>query len=177
MNTFNTIYQRKSVRSYTGIPATDAQLEKILLAANAAPVGRGDYDSVYLTIITNSDLLHEIDLAAAEYFQDATLHPLYGAPTLILVSTKLNGTPADNVAYSNAAMIVHNMALESVDLHVGSCCIWGAVMALQQRPDILKELYLPADFTPVCGLIIGQTDEVYEERQIPKNRIRKKVLW
>ncbi len=177
MNTFSTIYHRKSVRSYTGVPVTDAQLEKILLAANAAPVGRGEYDSVFLTIITNTDLLRAIDTAAAEYFQNPDLHPLYGAPTLILVSTKLTGTPADNVSYSNAAMIVHNMALESVDLNVGSCCIWGAAMALQQRPDVLQYLQLPENFVPVCGLIVGQTDEIYEEREIPKNRIGKTVLW
>lgn len=44
-----TICSRKSVRSYTGENITAAELDVILKAANAAPVGMGQFDSLHLT--------------------------------------------------------------------------------------------------------------------------------
>lgn len=53
MNTMETICSRKSVRTYTGEQITEEQLNTILKAANAAPVGMGQYEGVHLTVITN----------------------------------------------------------------------------------------------------------------------------
>ena len=105
MNTFDTICSRKSVRSYTGENITEEELTKILKAGDASPVGMGQYDNMHITIIKNKELLKQIDEAGARMFGKPDMHPLYGAPMLILVSTKKPEQNMENVSYSNAAML------------------------------------------------------------------------
>ena len=169
MNTLETIFSRKSVRSFNG-PLTEEELATILKAAYAAPVGRAMYENVHLTVITNKELLGKIDTNAAAFFGNPAMHPLYNSPMYILVSAKL-ANPADNVGFSNCATIVESMALAAVELGLGACHIWGATIALNQNKELVSELNLPEGFTPCCGIILGHTDETYAEREIADNRI------
>lgn len=169
MNTLEAIYSRKSIRSFTGT-ITEQELDTILKAANASPVGRALYENIHLTVITNKDLLHRINDCAIEFFNNPTANPLYDAPVYILVSAKL-ASPSDNVGFSNCAIIAENMALAAVELGLGACHIWGATIALSQNDELVKELNLPDGFTPCCGIVLGKTDESYSEREIPRDRI------
>ena len=176
MNTMETICSRKSVRSYTGEGITAEELATILKAANASPVGMGQFDSLHLTVITNKDLLNKIDKATAAMFGKPDMHPLYNAPMLVLVSSKEPAPMMENVAYSNAAIMVHNMALAATELGVGSCYIWGAIAALGHNPEILSELKLPEGFIPCCAICLGKTKETYELREIPANKIAQTTI-
>lgn len=177
MNTMDTVCKRKSVRSYTGEPLTAEQLNTILIAANAAPVGMGRYEDVHLSVIKNAETLRKIDAAGAAMFGKPDIHPLYGAPLLIVVSAKM---PPDktmlNVTYSNAAVIAQNMALAATELGVGACHIWGATAALANSDELCRELKLPAGFAPCCAVALGQTDSVYEPREIPLERIATDII-
>ena len=51
MELLNTLISRHSVRTYNGEPLLSSDLEKILKAAKAAPVGQGLYDQMHLTVI------------------------------------------------------------------------------------------------------------------------------
>ena len=168
MNTFDCLFNRKSVKSYNGEKISDDLLDKIILAANASPGGMGRYDNMHLTVIQNKDMINLIDAEAAKFFGNPSSHPLYGAPTLVLVSTKIEKA---NVSYSNAAIMVHNMAIAATDLNVGSCYIWGAVAALNENPKLIEKLNLPEGFTPCCGIILGKFDGKYEERNIQSTRV------
>lgn len=79
METFKTMTCRKSVRSYKST-LSDANLQKILMAAQAAPIGMGKYDTMHMTVIRNTELLQELDRNAAEFFGDPSRTPLYNAP-------------------------------------------------------------------------------------------------
>ncbi len=171
MQTLDTLFSRRSVRSYTGEQPTQQELDTILLAANAAPVARGLYDAVHLTVVRDADLLRQIDAAGAALFGNPALHPLYQAPTLILVSGREPQPGAENITFSNAAIVVHNMSLAAVELGLGQCCIWGATMALSANTQLVEKLHLPENFVPCCGLIVGKTEQNYSLRQIPANRI------
>ena len=168
MDVLQAMKVRKSVRSYTGEPVTKEQLDAILFAAEAAPVGMAKYELYQLTVITDQKLLAEIDANAAEFFGNPQMHPLYGAPTLIVVS----GTDEGNVASGNAAMIVHNMALAAVELGVGHCDIYGAIAALNTKADLVAQLNLPEGHKPIAAIVVGQTEESYTERTIDVNRIK-----
>lgn len=176
MNTMETICSRKSVRSYTGENITKEELDVILKAANASPVGMGQYDSLHLTVITKKELLDKIEASAATMFRKPDMHPLYNAPTLILVSAKKPAPMMENVSFSNAAIMVHNMALAATELGIGSCYIWGAIAALSRNAEILNELALPEDFIPCCAISLGKTDCTYELREIPMNRISTSII-
>lgn len=153
---------RKSIRSYDGEQITKEQLDHILTAAYEAPVGMGKYDSIHLTIITNKELLDEIDKNAAEFFGNPSAHPLYGAPMLIVVSSKDEG----NVASANVGIIIQNMALAAVDEGVGQCDIYGATVALAQNSELLAKLNLPEGFTPLGSIILGRSSEQYWKRDV-----------
>lgn len=167
MDIQNVFERRRSIRSFTGEPITEEQRKRLLHAANASPVGLGKYDSVHLTVIRNKKLLAEIEKNTASLFQVERAF-LYGAPELILVST----ASADNVGYSNAAIIAHDMALAAVDEGVGVCHIWGCVVALASNPELVRKLGIPEGFTPACAVAVGQTAETYTARDIPEDRIQ-----
>ncbi|MCD8311847.1 MAG: nitroreductase family protein [Firmicutes bacterium] len=176
MNTLETICTRKSVRSYTGESLTDDELERILKAANASPAAMGKYESLHITVIKKREMLDRIESAAAEVFGRPDSHPLYGAPLMILISSVKPDMGSENAAYSNAAIITENIALEATELKLGVCQIWGAVYALSKSPEILSELGVPDGFIPCCAVILGKTDYEYTEREIPTGRISQNVI-
>lgn len=165
MKTLDALYSRKSVRSYTGESVSEAELSEILRAAYAAPVGRARYDTLHLTVITDKDYISRWEDACEG-------KPFYDAPTVILVSSEMTGDPGqDNVRFSNAAIVVHNMAVAATDMGIGACHIWGAVRTLNDSPELLGELSIPEGKTPCCAIIIGVTDEKYTLRKIEDKRI------
>lgn len=171
METREAIYCRKSVRSFTGEISRD-MLEEILKAAKAAPIGMGKYETMHLTVVEQPQLLQTIDAATARLFGHPELHPLYGAPVFIVVSVKPEGEMPNNTEYSNAAVMIQNMALAAVDAGIGCCHIWGgAVMALAADRELAAQLGLPQGFIPCCGIVLGKTDEVYSIREIPEDRV------
>lgn len=172
MNVLDAIISRKSVRTYTGEPASKEEMDKIMKAAYASPVGAGKYDTIHLTTITNKELLDELDKNAAAFFGNPSIHPLYGAPTLIVVSSSEEG----NVGSANVGMIVHNMALEAVELGLGHCDIYGAIAALNQKPELVAKLNLPEGFVPLGAIIVGKTEETYTKREVDETRISSNTI-
>lgn len=172
MQTFENLYSRRSVRSYTGEGLSQRELAEILKSAYAAPVGKAQYQSLHLTVIENKDYLARWEAAVGEATGNPDAHPFYGAPVMILVSSEVGAPPMDNVAYSNAAILAEHMSLAAVELGLGSCLIWGAVRVLNTRPDLLAELPVPAGMKPCCGIILGKTDVEYTLREVAENRIK-----
>lgn len=172
MQTFDNLYSRRSVRSYTGQGLSREELDAVLKSAYAAPVGKAQYDTLHITVIENKAYLARWEAAVGEATGNPDAHPFYGAPVMILVSSVVPEAPLDNVAYSNAAILVQNMALAAVELGLGSCHIWGAVRVLNTRPDLLAELPVPAGMKPCCGIILGKTDVAYTLREVEENRIQ-----
>ena len=176
MNTMEAICSRKSIRSYNGKNISEAELKQLLKAAYAAPVGMKAYDTLILTVVTNQAFMDKLNADSAAMTGRPDAIPLYGAPTLIIVSSTLPGGARDNVAYSSAACIVENIALEAVELGIGTCHIWGAIRALNANPELVKELNLPEGYVPCCAVILGHTDEAYGLREIPAGRIKTNYL-
>lgn len=163
---------RKSIRSFTGEAVSDETLKKILHAANASPVGLGKYDSVHLTVVKSKELLAELEQNAADLLNMANHSFLYNAPELIIVST----AATNNVGYSNAAIIAHNMALATVDENAGVCLIWGCTAALAGNPQLVAKLGIPEGFSPACAVAIGMTADNYVPREIPDDRISMNII-
>lgn len=171
MNTFENLFSRRSIRTYNGKNITETELNQIVKAAYASPVGRALFDSLCITVISNSDYLKKWE----DYCESVTEHrPFYGAPTVILVSSLIPSTDLKsvNVNFSNAAILVQNMAIAATELGIGSCHIWGAVRLLNDNRELLKELNLPEGMIPCCAITLGHTDEKYELRDIPENKIK-----
>ena len=171
MNAMDAIFSRRSIRSYTGEMPSDEELNLILKAVYASPVGMGRYDSLHVTVVKSKNFLARLEAAAGAQMGKADVHPLYGAPLLLIFSSVFPGIPTDNSSYSNCAILSENAALAAAALGLGACHIWGAIRALNKEPQLLAELNLPEGFLPCCALALGKTEETYERRSIQENRI------
>lgn len=160
---------RKSVRSYTGEALTQEQIDALLKAAYAAPVGGGQYDKMHLTVITDKALLNEIDQNGANFFGDPSIKPLHDAPILIIASA--SPEMGADVASANTGAIVENMSLAATDMGIGSLFIWGAMAGLRANKDLLAKIDLPEGYVIYGSMIAGKTEEQMEERSIPANKI------
>lgn len=125
-----------------------------------------------LTVIENKEILAQWEKAMADAVGDPNMHPFYCAPTVILVSSVVGEGVMSNVNYSNAATVVQNMALAATELGVGACHIWGAVGVLCANEELKAKLKIAENMSPCCAIALGKTDEKYEIRDIPENRIK-----
>jgi len=170
METLKAMKTRKSTRSYTG-SLSEADLQAVLIAGEAAPIGMGKYEEMHMTVIRDQELMNEINASAAAFFKNPEMVPLYGAPCLILISTKIENPAMGNVPFSDAAVMAENMTLMATDIGIGSCLIWGAIAGLNSNPALVEKLGLPEGHTPCCGVVVGDTTESFVERDIPEDRI------
>jgi len=174
METLDAICSRRSIRSYTGEIITKEQENTLLMAANASPVGLGQYGSVHLTIIKDKAILQEIETTYGRLTGRSNIHPLYGAPELIIASVKMNSP--ENIAYANAGVVIHNMSLAATELGVGHVYISGVLFAVNSAPVLRAKLGIPDRFVPAAALAVGVTRESYEKREIPMHRISTNII-
>lgn len=172
MNTFDNLYSSKSVREFNGGQISDQQLAEILKAAEAAPVAMGSYEKYHITVVQDKSVLSAVSENAAKMFGSPDLDPLYGAPTLIVVSAQTDEdgqvSPFD---VSSAAIVDYNMIIAAVELGLGNCPIWGAISALKGAPDVTAKLGIPEGFAPCCAVALGTTDDSYAPRDIDMAKI------
>jgi nitroreductase len=157
METLKTIAKRKSTRAFSPEkPIAKADLDRILAAGCAAPVGAADYASIHLTVIQNQGLLDKINKAVQAAFK-IDRNVLYGAPVLVLVSSSEPKFP--NVQYANAACIIENMLLAAADAGIDSVYLWGPATVIAQNSELRKALGIPDGCTPVSGAALGYAIE------------------
>ena len=66
MNAIESITARKSTRSYKSQQINNNDLETILQAGMAAPVGLGAYDTLHLTVVQNQAIFSKINTAVTD---------------------------------------------------------------------------------------------------------------
>ena len=66
MNTLDAIFSRKSTRAYNGEQISEENLQLILKAGCAAPIGMARYDTLHITVVQNEDILSKIFNEAEE---------------------------------------------------------------------------------------------------------------
>ncbi len=98
MNTLDAIKARHSTRGFSDRQVGEADLEAILFAGGQAAVGGGDFKSLKLYAVQDPALLKAIDEASAKRRPGS--HPLYGAPTLVVLASKQSILP--NIEFTNA---------------------------------------------------------------------------
>lgn len=176
METMTTIANRQSCRAYTGEQISENELQTILEAANAAPVGMKKYENVKLTVVQNKELLDELDAAGAKFFGRPDAHPTYGAPTVILVSSIEPENAQNPSSYCNAACIIENMTLAATDLGLGSVYLLGVITALGKDPELCKKFKVPKGFIPASALAIGKSAAPLEKRHLADSKIEVEII-
>jgi nitroreductase len=171
METLDAINKRKSIRAYKDEQITKEELDAIVGVANKAP-NAGPFQ---VTVIQDKEFLDEINKKTKEFMlscegfmrERASIpgyEPLYGAPTLIVVSAPEGPFTQINVAASATTMI-----LAATDLGLATCYVVSSMATLTQLKD---KLDLPEGFEPVSGILVGYeapSDIPSPEREIPDN--------
>ena len=166
---------RKSCREYTDVQLTAEQLQAVLQAGCAAPIARGKFEQVQLTVVQDKKLLELIDTAAKAAYGDETFSCTRGAPTVIVVSVQeVDGQIAPNMIAS-AGCVVQNMHLAATDLGLGSVYL-GSIQAVSNSFEVLYKLKLQDGFWPVAALAVGNAKEAAEEREIPVDKIYTNII-
>ena len=113
-----------------------------------APVGRGKYEDMHITVIQDKDLLNEISgLTEKSVF--------YNAPTLVIISSKDDGHGLDK---ENSACVAENMLLAATALGLGSIYLNLVIGLIKEHKEVLDKLNLPEGFVPIVGVGLGYAD-------------------
>lgn len=161
---------RRSCREYTDVQVTESQLKDILQAGCAAPVARGKYEQLQLTVVQDRKLLELIDTAAKAGYGDETFSCTRGAPTVIVVSVQEVDGQISPMMIASAGCVVENMHLAATDLGLGSVYL-GSVQAVNNSFEVLYKLKLNEGFWPVAALAVGNAKESAEKRAVPMTKI------
>lgn len=154
MELFEAMAKRRSTRAYTGEGVSAAEVEKVVWAADAAPVGGGHYEKLHLTVVTDGVVLGKMRATAMGGGKGGA-DPFYGAPAVVLVSAKAGGGGITPLDAANAACLVENMHLAATGLGLGSVYIWGAIGRMNEDAGLLKGLGIPEGFLLVSALAFG----------------------
>lgn len=173
MDALEAIMKRKSVRSYKKEQITDKDLEAILEAGKSGP-GGGAY---HLSVIQKPALLQKINdatkavmLAGTGFMKErASLpgyEPVYGAPTLILLSA------GDPNGIANTSCCAENMLVAATALGLGSCYLMSVRGAFsgENGIELMRECGIPEGNQVNCAVIIGYQDGEAFKSTAPKVR-------
>lgn len=157
---------RQTVRAYTAQRISEIDLEKILQAAQMAPLAAGDDKTTHLTIVNSSELMEEIRNACmlSSRKTGKKTDAFYGAQTAVFVSaTEISD---DHIEYCNAACIMENMLLQAAALGLGGTYIWGCLRKLRANEAVLKRLQLPDGYEILSAMAIGYPAQELQERSV-----------
>jgi nitroreductase len=141
------VLSRRSVRAYTGAPVTEAQLERLLRAAMAAP-SAGNQQPWQFVVVRERETLTAV----------TTFHPYAGmlpeAPLAIVVcgDTRLEKWPQFWEQDCSAA--TQNLLVEAEILGLGA--VWLGVHPLPERVEGMRALLgLPDEVVPLAIVAVG----------------------
>lgn len=153
METMKAIALRKSTRDFGPKPVSHEDLEKIVRAGCAAPVGHGEYETLRLSAITDKALLKKIVAAGAEANNDPQRDIIYGATALVVVFVKNGSQPALSMA--NAGCVATQMLLAATDLGIDSVYVWSTALAFREDDTLFDDLGIPNGFEPLASVALG----------------------
>jgi len=138
---FETIAERRSIRSFTDKPVTLGDLKKLVTAAKWAPTGSNRQPYKYV-IINDPEVLKKVIMVSPL---------LRGIPTAaILICLEKAIGPAMDVGFP-----AQNIMLAAYALGIGSCAIAGF-----SRTAIRKILNIPEELEPTLLISLGYATDV-----------------
>ena len=161
METIHAITGRYACRKYTGEQITEQELKLLLDAANAAPVGMGDYSGFEVIVVQDEETRNAIDAGTAHAMPVMGDHPTYEAPTLIFICVKPNPQFA-MIPYCGASCIAENIMIEATDRGLASVYIMAVPTVMQEKPELLERLPISEGFIPVVLVSVGHAAQEHQ---------------
>lgn len=164
--TIETLLTRRSIRKYKPEQISDNDLQQILAAGMNAPSGMG-IQPVTMVVVQNKETIAKLTAMNAAILGTSS-DPMYGAPTIIVVLTDPEKSPAN--AWSDGCLVLGNLMNAAAALHIGSCWINRAKEEFEspEGKELLREWGLPKHLVGVGHCILG-----YPDGPIPAAKPRK----
>ncbi|MBQ5350315.1 MAG: nitroreductase family protein [Oscillospiraceae bacterium] len=167
MNTLDAIKARHSTRAFSDKQISAEDLQTILYAGGQAAVGGGDFKSMKLIAVQDPEVLKAIDEASAKRRPGS--HPLYGAPTLVVLASKQSILP--NIEFTNAGCVLENVLLAATDLGIDSIYLWMTMYGINDEPALMERLGFPEGFTCIGTVALGYADREFKKPKADEMRI------
>jgi nitroreductase len=154
---------RRSVRAYTEETVSKEQIEAVLEAGIWAPTGMHREPWRFIVIEDKklikyvSDetkvLVQQMMPPLAKQFSAATDIICYNAPMLVLICAEKD-EQWTNINLLDSVLAAQNMFLKAYELGLGTCYM-GFVNFLNNKPEALKKIGVPENYTMMVPFIIG----------------------
>ncbi len=154
------IFERRSIRAYTGQPVEDSQIEAICRAAMAAP-SAGNEQPWHFVILRDPATLHAI----TQFHEYAFM--LDQSPVAIAVCGDRAEEKFEGFWVQDCAAAVQNMLLKATELGLGS--VWLGIHPVEDRVEGLARLLnVPRSVIPFAVVALGHPDETRQ----PEDRFK-----
>lgn len=151
MDCLTAIHARRSIRSYTGAPVTDHQVETLLRAAMAAP-SAGNAQPWEFLVVRDRATLADIP-GVHPYARMAA-----SADAAILVCGDLSRERYHGYWVQDCAAAVQNLLLAATALGLGA--VWTGVHPVPERVAGFREMFrLPEHIVPLAFIPLGHPAE------------------
>ena len=143
---------RRSVRAYKPDQIKDEELMEVLAAGMNAPTG-GNRQTPIFIVVQNKEWIKKLCELNAKIAGAPEGHDVfYGAPTVILVLAKNEGTPVED-----GSLAIGNMLNAAYALGLGGCWIHRIRETFQHElgKQLLKECGYEGDYIGVGSCILG----------------------
>jgi nitroreductase len=166
---------RCSTRSFADKQITSEELQKILRAAQAAPLAMGDEGTTHITVVQHPEVIKEIREVCKLKSRKTgeALDAFYGAPTIIFLSA--TDISDDHIEYCNVACVIENIILQATALNLGSLYIWGCLRKLRANKEVVAKLNLPEGYEILSAVGVGHSAEPLTPRE-PKAKIAVNII-
>ena len=170
MNTNKAIKTRKSSLSFLSTPVEKDKIETIVKSGSYAPL----FGEIHFTVIENQDIIDKINITTLNIMKNSEdefaknmantpgYSPIYNSRTVIVLSA-LNGHDPQGFNMINVACAAENMLLSATDLGIASRFVMAPTLAFMDQ-ELLSSIKLPEGYVPLCMVLIGNTDQPFEER-------------
>lgn len=167
MDTFETIFTRRSVREFTDKPVKDETINKLLEAAMYAPSATNSQPWHFI-VVKDKNMLQKIaaEIKSAQPCDEANIVII---PCADLSLEYKNNWPLDTAAATQ------NILLAARALKLGA--VWCGIYPNPDKAAIISKLFkLPQNIAPLCVIPIGYTDIKQEDvKRFQPDRIHYEV--
>ncbi len=151
METIKAIMTRRSIRSWTNEPVTDAERKIILEAAMNAPSAADARPWHFVTIDDPEVIKQFTEMGGTEMLAESTF--------MVMVCGDVSKEIYPGFWPQDCSCAMHNMQLAAHDIGVG--CVWIAIHPLEEREQLCRKvLGIPEAITPFALLAMGVPNEV-----------------
>lgn len=162
------IYARRSVRKYLDTPVEKETLALLADAAVHGPSAR-NLQPWHLTVITDRDLIREIEEGVRTAMNAPGMGVLYDAPAIFMVS----GDSTNRWNNIDCGLATENLLLAAQSLGLGTCVIGFVQRYLntEAAAGTLEKLHLPEGYTPLFAVTVGYPAETPAARPRQNDRV------